>query len=627
MAQPPEDQVPPDAGQTASPDPSRVRNAKAFRDALTELRKSRNLNLRDLEKASDDGHRKLAAATVSTMLRMDALPTRDFTTRYLRACGLGEEELKPWLKRWDELNGNRPGIRAWLRRRPARRTGGRWKLRVGVGACGLIALIAGVGAWQLHDHHVHEQQAQQRQRFKDQHCGTLDAGLVTTGVECSGISDGWGEHGVFGSDLTPVMTAIDAENSRVMAAGDYVTIAFLTPLSSKSTSSLTLGQDVAELEGAYTAVEEENRKDSKPKIRLVVANMSSSEKDWAQAVNRLIEMKQKDHLVAVAGLGLSQQESVDAARALSKADLPMVSDLITADGFDATGDIDGKGPINGLAGVALTNADQLTAISKQLTGDHTAALVSTDKTPGGTKDLYTASLARDFRTIPELSKHLNKAADFPFDPRGGPSSVLASISQNLCNGDETIDTVYFAIRLKYLPDFLDALTNRSCHTRHITVVTGSDAAALDRNTPALNRRDAPITVLYASFPSPAQLHSSDNTDHGLYDSFVKDFTSPHHGQQFPASRLTDSYWPLVAHDAVLAVTTAVHNSAASGSGTAAGLPNRYAVRDELYTLRTDAVAGASGHFGIDSNGDRTDTAAITTVHRLGQPLNNTLHSG
>ncbi|MEV6841107.1 hypothetical protein AB0N17_42655 [Streptomyces sp. NPDC051133] len=71
----------------------------------------------------------------------------------------------------------------------------------------------------------------------------------------------------------------------------------------------------------------------------------------------------------------------------------------------------------------------------------------------------------------------------------------------------------------------------------------------------------------------------------------------------------------------------MHNSAASGSGTAAGLPNRYAVRDELYTLRTDAVAGASGHFGIDSNGDRTDTAAITTVHRRGQPLNNTLHSG
>lgn len=47
---------------------------------------------------------------------------------------------------------------------------------------------------------------------------------------------------------------------------------------------------------------------------------------------------------------------------LSKADLPMIGDLITADGFDATGTVNGKGPINGLARVALSNTDQLTAM-------------------------------------------------------------------------------------------------------------------------------------------------------------------------------------------------------------------------------------------------------------------------
>ncbi|MGW4568976.1 ABC transporter substrate-binding protein, partial [Streptomyces sp. NPDC004561] len=422
MTQPPEDQVSQD-GQGLWPDPSRVRTAKEFRDALTQLRKSRDLNLRDLEKASDDGTRKLATATVSTVLRMDALPTREFTVRYLRACGLSEAELEPWLTRWEHLNreqtahapqdnapgpNDRAGMMTRLRSRLAQLPGGRWRLRAGLGACTVIALAAGVGAWQLHDHQAHEkkmQQMRQLERFKQQHCGGLDAGLVTTGAECTGITDGREDPGVFGSDLKPVMTAIGAENSNVVAGGDYVTIAFLTPLTSTSANSLTLGQDVAELEGAYTAVEEENAKDSRPKIRLVVASMSSSEKYWAQAVDRLIGMKQKDHLVAVAGLGLSQQESVDAARALGKADLPMVSDLITADGFDATGAVDGKGPINGLAGVALTNTDQLTAIGKQLAGDHIAALVSTDKTPGGTTDLYTESLTRDFRTIPGLRRY------------------------------------------------------------------------------------------------------------------------------------------------------------------------------------------------------------------------------
>jgi hypothetical protein len=45
----------------------------------------------------------------------------------------------------------------------------------------------------------------------------------------------------------------------------------------------------------------------------------------------------KDRLVAVAGLGLSQQETVDAARKLSKADLPMVGDPMAA---LATSDVD-----------------------------------------------------------------------------------------------------------------------------------------------------------------------------------------------------------------------------------------------------------------------------------------------
>ncbi|MEU5255167.1 hypothetical protein [Streptomyces longwoodensis] len=56
------------------------------------------------------------------------------------------------------------------------------------------------------------------------------------------------------------------------------------------------------------------------------------------------------------------------------------------------------------------------------------------------------------------------------------------------------------------------------------------------------------------------------------------------------------------------------------------LPNRYAVRNELYALRNDAVAGASGHFGIGADGDRTRTRTrtrtdmVTTVYRLGQAL-------
>lgn len=661
-------------GQRIWPDPRSARNQKEFRDALTQLRESRGISLSALEKASEGGPRKLYASTVSATLSRDALPIRVFVVSFLRACGLSAIEQEPWLERWEVLNrkeaasdvdppedavptgspvsvngrevpvptpaanvnalkaaptGSPESVNALAVAAPAAGGegmppagrgrwwerfvgGGRSRLRAVLVVGTVLALAVGAGVWLV--------QQQDRERFKDQHCGTFNPSLVTEADgECTGVTDGSDGAAVFGSDLKPVMTAIGAENRNVVKDGDYVTVAFLTLLMSKDANNLTVGQYVAELEGAYTAVEEANKKNARPKIRLLVASMGSSQKHWERAVDQLVARRAKDRLVAVAGMGLSQQETVDAARKLSQADLPMVGDLITADGFDATGAVDGKGRIDGLARVALSNKDQLNAISKQLpSGQRTAALVSTSVTPNGTRDLYTESLNRGFRTIKGLKKHLDDASDFKFDPRGGTGAILPTISQNLCSSGKTIDTVYYAARVKYLPDFLDALAKRSCHAQPITVITGSDAAALDPKTEALHDPAAPVTVLYASFPNAAQFRSADNPSRGLYNAFAKAFTSHHHGQQFPPEHLTSSYWGIVAHDAVLTVATALHRAAAHGAP--GSLPNRYAVRNELYALRNDAIAGASGHFGIDKNGNRTNTHTVATVHNLGRPL-------
>ncbi|MFF9810615.1 hypothetical protein ACF1G5_36860 [Streptomyces coeruleorubidus] len=611
------------------PDPLLARNQKDFRNALIQLYKSRGLTYRKLEKASADGPEKLSSTTIHNALNKDSLPGRNFVVGFLHACGLSEPEWEPWLTRWEELSWketasqeentpqdavpaetDQPVPPTGHGRRWGRLLGGRSRLRTAVVAGTVLALAVAAGVvwqWRQHD-------------FKEQHCGTFNPSLVTEADgECTGVTDGSDGAAVFGGDLKPVMTAIGAENRNVIKDGDYVTVAFLTPLTSKDANNLTIGQYVAELEGAYTAVEEANKKNTRPKIRLLVASMGSSQKRWQRTVDQLVARRDTDRLVAVAGLGLSQQETVDATRKLGKADLPMVGDLITADGFDATGAVDGKGPINGLARVALSNKDQLTAISKQLPpGRRTAALVSTSVTPNGTRDLYTESLNRGFGTIKGLKKYLDDTSDFKFDPRGGTGAILPTISQNLCSSGKTIDTVYYAARVKYLPDFLDALAKRSCHAQPITVITGSDAAALDPKTEELHDPDAPITVLYASFPNAAQFRSADNPGRGLYNAFAKAFTSHHHGQQFPAEHLTSSYWGIVAHDAVLTAATALHRAAAHGDPSS--LPNRYAVRNELYALRNDAIAGASGHFGIDKDGNRTNTHTVATVHHLGRPL-------
>lgn len=497
------------------PAPLRVRDQKEFRDALKELRGTRSYQA--VATASKGG---LSTTTIHNVLTKDALPSRDFVAKYLPACGLGEADQAEWLRCWDALS-SRPAPPAGPGRRWGALPGGaRGRLRAGLAVGTVLVLTAALVAWQAHESH--------QDRLREQHCGTSSPHLVTgPGGECTGVTDGHDGAAVFGDDLKPVMKAIAAENTTVTDGGDYVTFAFLTPLSSTDANSLTVGQYVAELEGAYTAVEEENKKDSRPRIRLLVASMGSSERAWRTAVDQLTSVKDGEHLVAVAGLGLSQQETVDATRELARADLPMIGDLITADGFDATGAVDGKGPINGLARVALSNTDQLTAISKELgSGRRTAALVSTQVTPNGTRDLYTESLRKGFRTIAGLKKHLDPNSDFSFDPRGGPGAILPTISQNFCNTGKTIDTVYYAARVKYLPGFLDALAQRSCHAQPLTVITGSDAASLDPTVDALHTTDAPVTVLYASFPGPAQLSGPANPDRGLYEAFVKDFTAP-----------------------------------------------------------------------------------------------------
>ncbi|WP_327187878.1 hypothetical protein [Streptomyces sp. NBC_01334] len=502
--------------------------------------------------------------------------------------------------------------------------------RAAVAVCAALALAAAAGVYAVGEHHESVRQEQQRRqeqlrqdKYRKEHCGTMNPALVTeAGGECTGVTDGLDRSDVFGSALEPVLTAIGAENHRATRDGHYVTIAFLAPLTSVGSAGkakdLTLDQFVGEVEGAYTAVERANADDGPLKVRLVLANMGSGELHWKRAVDTLTGMAEADNLVAVAGMGLSQQESVDAARALGGKDIPMVADLITADGFDTTGLIDSpkSAPkrINGLVRVTLTNAAQLGALGEELDGDtRTAALVRTAKTPNGTRDFYTDSLYEDFRTVGGLKKHLDPTADFSFDPRGGAESILDAIGQNLCSTGRPVDTVYFAAREKYLPGFLQALSRRSCHRRPITVVSGSDTAALDPKTLAALNQDgeAPIAVLYASLPGATQLRGPGNSDHNLYEQFLDAFGGDHHGQKFPAAHATRGYWPVLAHDAVLTATTAIRNATTPTTAR----PNRYAVLNHLYALTDGAVPAATGRFGIDPTGNRTKVPI--TIHRLG----------
>jgi len=114
--------------------------------------------------------------------------------------------------------------------------------------------------------------------------------------------------------------------------------------------------------------------------------MGSTEGHWRQVADERVEMvhRPEDRLVAVAGLGLSQDETKAAAQRLREAGLPMIADIVTATEID-------KVAVNGLARVNPTIEDEMKAIRRYVNEKSRrsrAMMVSYSKE----NDLYAKSL-------------------------------------------------------------------------------------------------------------------------------------------------------------------------------------------------------------------------------------------
>lgn len=576
----------------------------------------------------------LTADTVAMILRLDTLPTLNFVGRYLTACGVTAVDQVLWKEVWravadgraplgepqdaeppkpytpvlteeeDSGAGGSSGsarlpqfVRDWLPRLMHRR----WLVTLTAAAIVVPAAAGGGGLW-----------------WYSAHCGTTNPALLSVpGGECSGVTDGGDGHGVFGPGLQPALAAIDAENRAVVKEGGYVTVALMAPLT-KGGKSLTGDRAVHQVEGAFIAQHEANKDKAYPRIRLVLANMGSDESSWRDVVDRLKTMTGgSDRLVAVTGMGLSQQESIDAARSLSQAHIPMVGDLITADGFDKSGAIDRGAEIRGLVRVAPNVSTQFKALAQELHKHpemKTAALVSAPYTPNEKPDFYTQSQEAAIRNpdiglLPYL-----QAGGLSFNftvQQGAEDSSLNTIADNLC-GKVFPDVVFYAGRATYLQQFIEKLHDRQCRTTPITVVTGSDAATLNPELKQLNDPGAPISVLYVPLADPDQLADSTNPDQTLYQDFATEFSTTHYGQQFDKSHLA-SGWAVMAHDAVLTAKQAVRKA----TGTSRTPPNLRAVGDQLYLFAsTNVIKGAGGVFRIDpQTGNRQSTNDPRVVRR------------
>jgi len=124
-------------------------------------------------------------------------------------------------------------------------------------------------------------------------------------------------------------------NGNATSGGPYVSVALLDPFTYSTSGTISQVRIIDELRGAATAQRVANSQGG-IKIHLLLANEGTSgEEGEAQAVQLIEQLEVPDHIVAVAGMGLSTANTQTAAAALSADGIPMFGAVTTGDDFDS----------------------------------------------------------------------------------------------------------------------------------------------------------------------------------------------------------------------------------------------------------------------------------------------------
>jgi ABC-type branched-subunit amino acid transport system substrate-binding protein len=407
--------------------------------------------------------------------------------------------------------------------------------------------------------------------------GTPGSDIWYQGKECVGISDGsytFGYPQVMGKIL-----ALNRQHASCASTGSRlapVTIGAMVTLYALNTGV----RAQHELEGFAAALFETTQgaaqlRECVHPIRLLVAQMGANE----QAAKREAQMLRKRGAVAVVGMGLSSQASANAAAVLSQApgNIPMVADLITAEGFDLTGSqADGprfgnclKPPAsadyeNGFPGFfrvsyrAKIQVAEILAYLSRLQHAGQPYLVE----PSVASDPYSCT-ALPLITNGLAQQGMGSPLEETFSSGDADPSQQA-VTDAICHSNGAVNVIY-AARAVFLSTLLNQILqrreNNQCFPRNVTVLSQSDAAELRVTAPddleSTRRRVLAdegfrggwLRVLYTPLADPDLI--SEQSTQGYRDllaSFAaEDFATPD----------LDDGWAIMAYDALAVVATAV----------------------------------------------------------------------
>jgi hypothetical protein len=401
------------------------------------------------------------------------------------------------------------------------------------------------------------------------------------------------------TQFADLLTDIQHENQAVLAnqvqggattcprpaSASHVTVAVLAPWSSPYSGA----RSVHELVGAYVAQWRANHLGQPvgcpPAIRMVAVDPGVNLEHWMPAVDKLLE--QYPDLVAVTGLALSLSENVEAARRLDSKHIPVVADLVTADGFDQTnfapenhaelaGHCDAwskvSGTLTGFHRIAFSNRTHITnavaALRLQGPVNDSSALQFTQS--GYETDPFACTNVQRVRQLihPQNPELAPDPVTFTLSNKAGDSSGQLQIqSPQICN-NSSIRYAFYTARGLDLPTFINVLAGTCGRPSPITVSASSDATRIlipdpDRAREQIRQQalqnigKGRVRLVFTVSSTLQQLHGQPG-----YHSFVTALHGAFAGTQGYQPRpdfatLADT-WAFNSHDALFTVAAAVH---------------------------------------------------------------------
>jgi hypothetical protein len=337
----------------------------------------------------------------------------------------------------------------------------------------------------------------------------------------------------------------------------------------------------------------------------------------SQAAEEVAERMAKD-VVAVTGMGLSEKQTVAAARVFASQPepIPMVGNVITAEGFDRNGSKADNPDFSGCSEPELyrngvgegffyrvphRNAIQITRLAEYFARERME--LNFIMTPIDRNDPYTCT------TLPLLHRRFGEVPEVRFDTTD--EGTVNQSANRICLSEGNVNVAY-AARARDLPRFLQVLADQAdlgqCRFNRITVASLSDAARMraQETDPKLEgqRKGAlntstfmkgQVQLVYTPLADP--LLSSGPALGRLQQKF-RDLQT----YGFEPGHL-NSGWAINGHDGLATLATAIN--------LIVGLrvtPARVNTAIGSFAKGGRAVPGAGGNITFDNNGNRDDAS-------------------